>query len=82
MRLAHFAAMLRAVTSEAPQLSAGTLVRVRQRTFLVEEVRTAPGASDVVSLACIDDDAQGHHLDVIWDADSAKAGSPDQGKSG
>jgi len=67
--LGSFATILRAVSSEAPQLSAGTLVHIRQRTFLVEDVRTAPGASAVVSLACIDDDAQGYHLDVIWDAE-------------
>jgi hypothetical protein len=52
------------VSSEAPQLTAGTLVRVRQRTFLVENVRTAPEAAAVVSLACVDDDAQGQRLDV------------------
>ncbi|HZW48326.1 MAG TPA: hypothetical protein VFF61_12450 [Microvirga sp.] len=39
------------MSSEAPQLSIGTLVRVRQRTFLVEDVRTATGAASVVALA-------------------------------
>jgi ERCC4-related helicase len=57
------------MSSEAPQLSVGTLVRVRQRTFLVEDVRTATGAASVVALACIDDDAQGARLDVIWEAE-------------
>jgi len=57
------------VSLEALQLSAGTLVRVRQRTFLVENVRFSPGASSVVSLACVDDDAQGQRLDVVWEAE-------------
>ncbi|MEO7331051.1 MAG: DISARM system SNF2-like helicase DrmD, partial [Minicystis sp.] len=57
------------MSSEAPQLSVGTLVRVRQRTFLVEGVRTTPGAASVVALACVDDDAQGRRLDVIWEAE-------------
>jgi ERCC4-related helicase len=57
------------MSSEALQLGVGTLVRVRQRTFLVEGVRTAPGAASVVALACVDDDAQGRRLDVIWEAE-------------
>jgi hypothetical protein len=44
----------------------GALVRVRQRTYLVERVIEAPSASPVLSLACIDDDAQGARLDVVW----------------
>lgn len=55
--------------TDAPELSAGSLVRVRQRTYLVQEVKTAPGTSAVVQLACVDDDAQGQRLDVIWDAE-------------
>ncbi|WP_437872442.1 hypothetical protein [Sorangium sp. So ce363] len=57
------------MSSESPPLAAGTLVRVRQRTFLVESVLTAPEAASIVSLACVDDDAQGHRLDVIWEAE-------------
>ncbi len=57
------------MSTEAFQLSAGTLVRVRQRTFLVEHVLTAPSKKSVVSLACVDDDAQGQRLDVIWEAE-------------
>ena len=52
----------------APELATGTLVRVRQRNFLVEEVCAAPGRATVVSLACVDDDAQGQRIDLIWDA--------------
>jgi ERCC4-related helicase len=55
--------------ADAPELSAGSLVRVRQRTYLIEDVKTAPGASPVVRLACVDDDAQGQRLDVIWTAE-------------
>ena len=64
-------AMLRAVTVQNPDLCAGALVRVRQRTFLIiQDVEEAPGASPVVHLACVDDDAQGQRLDVIWDAET------------
>jgi hypothetical protein len=58
------------VITSAPDLSAGSLVRVRQRTYLVQDVRTAPGTSAIVQLACVDDDAQGQRLDVIWDAET------------
>ncbi|MFO0592644.1 MAG: DISARM system SNF2-like helicase DrmD [Polyangiaceae bacterium] len=44
----------------------GALVRVRQRTYLVERVIDAPSASPVLSLACVDDDAPGERLDVVW----------------
>lgn len=44
----------------------GSLVRVRQRTYLVEHVEEVPEREPVVSLACVDDDAQGDKLDVIW----------------
>ena len=55
---------------DAPAVSTGTLVRVRQRHYLVEGVLAAEGAASVVQLACIDDDAQGQRLDVIWDAET------------
>jgi superfamily II DNA or RNA helicase len=46
----------------------GQIVRVRTRTYLVEDVETngAGSPNSIVSLACIDDDAQGDKLDVIW----------------
>lgn len=46
----------------------GQIVRVRTRTYLVEDVETNGDGSPstVVSLACIDVDAQGDKLDVIW----------------
>ncbi|MFO0762566.1 MAG: DISARM system SNF2-like helicase DrmD [Byssovorax sp.] len=57
------------MSTEASPVTVGALVRVRQRTFLVENVIAAPKTATVVSLACVDDDAQGQRLDVVWDAE-------------
>jgi hypothetical protein len=57
-------------TTDAANLpKIGTLARVRQRLYLVENVRppVEPGDSALVSLACVEDDAQGQTLDVLWD---------------
>jgi superfamily II DNA or RNA helicase len=45
------------------------VVRARTRTWLVEEVepRRDGGGYTVVHLACVDDDAQGQTLNVIWE---------------
>jgi hypothetical protein len=47
----------------------GQIVRVRQRLYLVES--TSPpqkaGESTLVSLSCVDDDAQGQPLEVLWE---------------
>lgn len=53
-----------AVPAGLPQI--GTLARVRQRLYLVENVRQpiTPGDSALVSLACVEDDAQGQ---TLWD---------------
>ncbi len=48
---------------QAPE--AGQVVRVRTRTYLVEKV-DGVGSQALVSLACLDDDAQGEQLQVIW----------------
>ncbi len=47
----------------------GQLVHVRQRRYLVEEVTPPPatGEATVVSLSCVDDDAQGQPLHVLWE---------------
>jgi len=47
----------------------GELVQVRSRRWLVEEVvePAIPGQSALVRLACADDDAQGHTLDIYWE---------------
>ena len=47
----------------------GQIVRVRQRLYLVERV-TPPlnhGDSTLAELSCVDDDAQGQELEVMWE---------------
>jgi superfamily II DNA or RNA helicase len=47
--------------------TAGSLVHVRSRRWLVDEViEHGPGQSPLVRLACADDDAQGQVLEVYW----------------
>jgi len=53
--------------SEPRRPSTGDVVRVRTRTYLVEAVDTDSGCSPIVRLACLDDDAQGETLEVVWD---------------
>lgn len=47
----------------------GELVRVRSRSWLVDEVidPNSAGQTCVVRLSCADDDAQGQSLEVFWD---------------
>lgn len=47
----------------------GHIVRVRQRRYLVEEVTPppSPGDSTLVRLSCLDDDAQGQPLAILWE---------------
>jgi superfamily II DNA or RNA helicase len=48
---------------------AGQIVEVRQRRYLVEQC-TPPvngGDSTLAVLSCVDDDAQGQQLEVLWD---------------
>src|ERR1035438_10066857 len=47
---------------------AGQIVGVRQRLYLVEQVidPVNPGDSTLVQLSCVDDDAQGQPLEVLW----------------
>lgn len=47
----------------------GSIVRVRQRQYLVEEVIPGEGPDHAtkVGLACVDDDAQGQLLEVLWE---------------
>lgn len=49
--------------------SPGEIVRVRQRAYLVEHVEPPPSAEEatLVSLSCLDDDAQGEPLEVLWE---------------
>jgi superfamily II DNA/RNA helicase len=48
---------------------AGDIVAVRQRQYLVTEVvpRANENTMTVVRLVCLDDDAQGRPLDVLWE---------------
>ena len=52
---------------EAPEV--GQIVRVRQRKYLVEEVESPSAGDDttLVRLSCLDDDAQGQPLEVLWE---------------
>jgi len=55
-------------TNEMFLPEAGQLARVRQRTYLVEQVALEPNArGPIVRLSCVDDDAQGQPLEVLWD---------------
>lgn len=49
----------------------GQIVRVRQRQYLVGEVVSPPSVDDatLVRLSCLDDDAQGQELEVLWEAE-------------
>ena len=46
----------------------GDIVRVRSRQYLVEGVDLPPQPTDstLVRLSCLEDDAQGDKLDVLW----------------
>jgi superfamily II DNA or RNA helicase len=48
---------------------AGQIVGVRQRLYLVEQVvdPVNPRDSTLVQLSCVDDDAQGQPLEVLWE---------------
>jgi hypothetical protein len=47
----------------------GQIVRVRQRQYLTEELvpPPSPGDATLVRLSCLDDDAQGEPLEVLWE---------------
>src|SRR5258705_10576489 len=47
----------------------GQIVAVRQRLYLVDRVIPPPNPADslLLRLSCVDDDAQGQPLDVLWD---------------
>jgi len=55
--------------SSDPIPEPGQLVAVRQRLYLVEQSvpPVNPGDSMLVRLSCVDDDAQGQTLDILWD---------------
>lgn len=48
----------------------GEIVRVRSRRYLVDAVEAPdPGSADptLVRLSCLEDDAEGEPLDVLWE---------------
>lgn len=49
----------------------GEIARVRQRQYLVEEIVPPPTVGDatLIRLSCLDDDAQGQALEVLWEAE-------------
>ena len=55
--------------SSSPTPELGQIVAVRQRLYLVEQ--SVPpvnrGDSTLIQLSCVDDDAQGPQLDVLWE---------------
>jgi hypothetical protein len=52
-----------------PTPQRGDFVRVRTRRWLVEDERSAGGGLTALRLACVDDDAQGELVEVLWDAE-------------
>ena len=65
-------------TSEQPSDAnfpkVGQIVQVRTRTYLVDDVVRTPKSvfSTLVKLVCVDDDAQGQPLEVIWELELEK----------
>jgi hypothetical protein len=45
----------------------GQVVRLRTRAYLVEDVEKGGTGATIVRLACLDDDAQGQHVEVVWE---------------
>ncbi len=54
-----------------PPPQVGEIVHVRQRQYLVEEVESPSVRADatLVRLACLDDDARGQELQVVWESE-------------
>ena len=57
------------MSNAAVLLAPGQIARVRQRLYLVEETVPPANTSDstLVRLSCVDDDAQGQKLEVLWE---------------
>lgn len=56
---------------EIKTLKTGEMVRVRTRHYVVEDLDVYQGCEDrtVAKLACLDDDAQGEQLEVVWESE-------------
>ena len=65
-------------------LQSGDIVRVRSRQYLVEGVDAPPnpGDSTLVRLSCLEDDAQGDPLEVLWEreVDARQVSGADWGR--
>jgi hypothetical protein len=61
----HTSSKTESVRRDLHRPHVGDVVQVRQRQYLVEQVE--PGAHGVVRLVCLDDDAQGRSLQVVWE---------------
>lgn len=50
-------------------LSPGQIVRIRERTYLIDEIAKSRRSADNtrVRLSCVDDDNQGQPLEVLWE---------------
>jgi len=50
-------------------LAPGRIARVRSRQYLIEDVVPPPGPAQdtLVRLSCLEDDAQGERLEVLWE---------------
>ncbi len=50
-------------------VEAGQIVRVRSRQYLVEDVvpKPSPTEDTLVRLSCLDDDALGEALELLWE---------------
>jgi hypothetical protein len=57
----------------------GDFVRVRTRHWLVEGEGSAGDGLTTLRLACVDDDAQGETVEVLWDAELDGSVLGDQG---
>jgi hypothetical protein len=57
-----------AVTQQKQIPEPGQVVRVRTRTYLVESVTPGLGGHQV-TMACLDDDAQGQTLEAVWEVE-------------
>ncbi len=57
------------MTHTHPVPNLGQIARVRQRAYLVEQIIAPPvlGESTRIKLSCVDDDAQGQELEVLWE---------------
>jgi len=62
----------------------GEIVRVRQRRYLVEGVTPPPhdGEQTLVRLSCLEDDAEGEELEVLWEkeVDALRMSGEDWGR--